>query len=250
MRKYAFAMPGKIGDLLYILPTVHKICEQDNAVADIYTSEACRAIEKLFRYQEHINDFIIPANYHIDNYGQGVQPWFMEIPAGYDKVFQLGYQYFPVGPLHQFIAQTAGAAPVKDPTYSFPEKKYFDEPYIVVGHCTARSSSDMAAQYKYFIDNCPIKIVQTGLSQDWIESSSENLTGLDFLDVLSLLAHAKAFVGFYSGLLVLANGFPGLLKVITMWPGVGEQHGLHIDKTIDLYPATGPTILKTVMDNL
>ena len=55
MRKYAFAHPGKIGDMLYILPSVHTICERDEAVADIYTSEACRAAEDLVKYIEDRN---------------------------------------------------------------------------------------------------------------------------------------------------------------------------------------------------
>jgi hypothetical protein len=249
-KHYAFAMPGKIGDLLYILPLIHKVCERDDAVADVFTSEICRPVERLFRYQKHINDFIIPKSYVIRDLGQGVQPWHMEVEGDYDAIYQLGYQHFPSGPLHQYAALVAGEAPVEDPKYDFPDIKYFDEPYIVVGHCSNRSSSEMAANYRYFVDRSPIKTVQTGVPEDWVGGPSENMTGLDLLETLSLISRAKAFIGFYSGLLVLANGFPGLLKVVTMWPGVGEQHGLHIPVTIDLYPATGPSILKTITDNL
>jgi len=245
-------MPGKIGDLLYVLPTAKKLHEQDGASIDICTSEVCRPVERLIKYQHYINEVHISKKYVLRDLGQGCQPWYMDPPDNqeYDKVYQLGYQHFPYGPLHQYAASMAGVFPVANPQYDFPDIKYFDEPYIVVGHCSNRSSSEMAANYRYFVDRSPIKTVQTGAPEDWVGGPSENMTGLDFLETLSLISRAKAFIGFYSGLLVLANGFPGLLKVVTMWPGVGEQHSLHIPVTIDLYPATGPSILQTITDNL
>lgn len=250
MKHYAFAHPGKIGDLLYILPLVRKVCERDDAVADIYTSELCRPAERLFRYQKHVNDFIVPPEYSILNTGQGVQPWNMPVHGIYDKVYQLGYQHFPQGPLHQYIASVVGEVPVGDPQYDFYDKRIVEEPYVVVAHCSTRSSTDMYKVYKEFLGRCPIRTVQTGIPQDWVESSSINMTGIDLLEVLPLLAHAKAFIGFYSGILVLANGFHGLPKIITMWRGVGEQHGLHVPITVDLAYPTPDSLLQTLQQYL
>jgi hypothetical protein len=235
MRKYAFAMPGKIGDALYTLPTIHTICERDGAVADFYTSEMCRPAEKLFRYQKHINDFIIPPEYVIDNEGQGVQPWKMPIKGEYEQVYQMGYEYHPQGPLHKFIGRRAGEAKVPLPSYDFPDISFYEEPYVVVGFSKLRGYPGLYEGYRYLIENCPIKVVQTGLPQDYVEAPSENQIGLDLLKVLSLLSKARAFVGFYSGLLVLANGFPNLPRVVTIpTPGTGEQHGLHLPNTAEI----------------
>lgn len=251
MLKYAFAHPGKIGDLLYCLPTVHAICKRDNAIADIYTSAACKAAKNLIEYQEYVKDFIIPNEYVIQDMGQGIQPWFVPVfSEKYDAVFQLGYKHFPQGPLHLYIAHQVGLETVPDPHYDCPDKTFYNEPYIVVAHCGHRSSPDMIGVYQYFMENCPVKTVQVGIEQDWIKGSNESILELDLLDVASLIKKSSAFVGFYSAPLAIANGFPGLSKIITMWPGVGEQHGLHIPITIDLSFPTGPILLKTVMDNL
>lgn len=228
-------MPGKIGDALYTLPTIHTICERDDAIADFYTSEMCRPLERLFRYQDHINNFIIPPEYKIDNEGCGVQPWQMPVPEGYDKVYQLGFRSFPNGPLHKFIARAAGLTTVPDPTYKFPDKVFYEEPYVLVAFVASRAWPPMYTAYVELFKTCPIKVVQTGTVVDYVDAPSENQIGLDLLEVLSLLAHAKVFVGFYSAILALANAFPALPKIITlMHGGTGEQHGLHIANTIEI----------------
>lgn len=249
--KYAIAHPGKIGDFLYCLPTARALHERDGASIDMYTSELCRPIETLVRYQSYVNDIIFPADYVINNLGQGVQPWNMSIPAGYDKVFQLGFEHFPQGPLHLFAAARAGVVNVPSPMYECPNTFFYSSPYIVVAHCGSRTHPTLRAAYKEFMQRCPIKCVQVGVEADFIEDTpAENKIGLDFLTTTSLISKASAFVGFYSGPLAIANGFPGLPKIITMWPGVGEQHGLHIPITIDLIHASADQILNAVMENI
>jgi ADP-heptose:LPS heptosyltransferase len=235
-KHYAFAHPGKIGDALYTLPTIHTICERDDAVAHFYTSEVCRPLEKLFRYQEHIEDFIIPPNYKIESFGQGVQPWQMPVPIhDYDGVFQLGFKKFPRGPLHHFIAREAGLNNVPNPKYQFPETIFYNQPYIVVGFSGERGYPPMKKDYEQFVQEIgkQILVVQTGTEQDRLAVSCEDQIGLDLLDTLSLLHRSQMFIGFYSGLLALANGFPDLWKVVTLTsPNCGEQHGLHINNTV------------------
>jgi hypothetical protein len=251
MLKYAFAHPGKIGDLFYILPTVKFICERDDAVADIYTSEICRSTENLFRYQRYVNDFIVSKGYKMVHYNQGVQPWYMNVPTEYEKIYQLGFEYFPSGPLHKYIAAQIGLEDIPDPQYEFPDKTYSDEPYIVVAHCGNHTSSDLREAYAYFINNCPIKTIQAGSIHDGaIFARDHDQLGIDFLDLASLISKAKAYVGFYSASLAIANGFPGLLKVLTSSRSGGESHGLYIPETINLTNARGPIILQIVMDNL
>jgi hypothetical protein len=217
------------------LPTINTICERDDAVATFVTSEICRPMEKLMRYQRYIEDFIIPPEYEIRDTGQGVQPWEMPIIGTYDRVYQLGFNNFPHGPIPLVIARKAGLSEVPNPTYDFPVLDHGDEPYVVVGFSAIHSYPPIYYAYREMIERCPIKVVQTGAVCDRIEIACENKIGLDLLDTLSLLSQARLFVGFYSGLLVLANGFPELQRIITLpHIGCGEQHGIHLPKTLEI----------------
>ena len=249
-KKYAFAHPGKIGDFLYMLPTVKYICERDDAIADIYTSEMCRPAEQLVRYQSYVNDFIVPSQYKIIHYNQGVQPWTIPIDdTQYDKVYQLGFQFFPhAGPLHIYIASQAGLETVPPPYYDYPDKVYYEDPYIVVAHCGSHTNPQIVQAYKYFIENSPIKVAQIGVEKDRIHANCAyyDHIGINFLDLPALISRATAYVGIYSSQLAVANMFPGLLKIITSGPSGGEQHGLYIPETISITEkeATGPNMLK------
>lgn len=233
-KRYAFAHPGKIGDALYTLPTIHTICDRDDAVADFYTSEVCRPLERLFLYQDHIERFIVPDSYKIESFGQGVQPWSMPVKSNeYDAVFQLGFRSFPRGPLHKFIASQVGLRSVPNPAYKFPDIQFYDDPYIVIGFSGERGYPPMKKDYEQFFAEFPIRVVQTGTEYDRLNLVCEDQIGLDLLDTLSLLHKSQMFVGFYSGLLALANAFPELTKIVTLTShNCGEQHGLHIPNTI------------------
>jgi len=255
MDRYAFCHPGKIGDALYTLPSIHTICERDNVSATFYTSSACQQLERLFLYQDHIEEFIVPADYRISNEGQGIQPWKMHVKGNYKRVYQLGFEHFPRGALHKFIGATAGLTSVPDPYYKYPDISFYNEPYIVIGFSSLRSWPNMKTSYENLIKQCPIKVVQTGLPQDYLDAPCENKIGLDLLEVLSLLSQAIMFVGFYSGLLALANGFPDLPKIITLiHKGTGEQHGLHIANTYEIihsqYLPIRPTDASVFEENL
>jgi hypothetical protein len=251
MPKYAFSHPGKIGDALYSLPTINAICERDGAKGDFYTSIACLALERLMQYQKNIEKVIIPpiTEYRIESFGQGVQPWRMPIDeTEYDKVIHLGFRSVPNGAIHKFIAEQTGMPrdAVDDPHYDYPEMTFYEEPYIVVVFNWARGAS-LVESYTYLIDNCPIKVVQTGLSEDLLDCPSENQMGLDLLEVASLLSKATAYVGCYSGILALANGFPDLPKFVTIpHTGAGEQHGLHLCNSKDLLTPTPEQLLGEV----
>jgi len=252
MLKYAFAHPGKMGDFLYILPTVKYICERDGAIADIYTSEMCRPTESLIKYQSYVNDFIIPPEYKMEHFNLGVQPWNIPIDESqYDKVYQLGFQAYPDGPLHKYIAKCIGIEDVADPQYEYPDITFYDKPYVVVGYCSHHTDSRLEQAYEYFVETCPIQTVQVGGSKDRIKSGKpHDQIGIDFLNLASLISNASAYVGFYSGQTAIANGFQGLLKILTSSRSGGEDHGLYIPKTINL-PNTcnGSDILLTLLEN-
>jgi len=254
MLKYAFSHPGKIGDFLYILPTARYICERDGAIADIYTSEMCASTKKLVEFQSYVNEFIIPKDYKIQHFNMGVQPWKMPIDESkYDKVFQLGFQGPPHGPLHAWIAKTAGLDIIPPVTYDYPDLVNPDKPYIVLAHCGYHTLPNLKKAYEYFLLNSPITCAVVGIEGDRIHAQGGyyDLIGLDFLYLAGLISDAVAYVGFYSGQLAIANGFPGLLKVLTSSRSGGETEGLNIPITINLPSTTqGPQLLDTVMRNV
>jgi hypothetical protein len=210
MPKYAFSHPGKIGDALYTLPTIKYICERDGATADFYTSNYCLPIKSLFEYQSYIDQVIVPESYVISDMGCGIQPWNMPIPEGYDQVFQLGFKSTPPTALHTSIAQSVGIPDVPLPTYEYPDKTFLSEPYIVI---SARKGTTFDPLFSEFIERCPILTVQVGCPHEYLESKSVNLTHLDMLDTVALMAKSSGFLGLPFSNLVLANGFPDIPKV-------------------------------------
>lgn len=209
----AFSHPGKMGDALYTLPTIKALCERENKKADFYTSDYCRPMRRLFEHQPYINKFIVPENYAIENFGCGGQPWQMPIPDGYDGVYQLGFRTTPNKSIPEFIAESAGLAftDINPITYTHQNLKFFDFPYIVIA---TRGRTTYDDTFRDIMDHSPIKIVQTGSHIDFLyHPNCIDMTGVDLLETLSLIAGSVGFVGIGSGPLVLANGFPNIPKV-------------------------------------
>lgn len=199
----ACSFPGKIGDALYSLPTVRQISKIYNTKIDFYTSTYCRGLKNLIEYQPYINKCIVSENYQIKRYDMGIQPWLMPInTTGYDKVFHLGYKTVPNTSLHHFIANSVGIRIPGDISYSYPEYKTLDEPYIVLApHNDAR----YLKIFSELIETIPIKVVIVGSKDEYIGKGIDK-TGLDFLDVLVWLSKASGFIGMSSNF-VLAEGF-------------------------------------------
>ena len=210
MLRYAFAHPGKIGDALFTLPTIKYICERDNATADFFTSNYCLPITPLFEYQSFIEKVIVPEEYIIRDMSCGVQPWEIPIPPGYDAIYQLGFRTTPDCALHTWIGRSAGIPDVPPPSYQYPDMTFFEEPYIVI---SARNPTTFNDTILDFINICPIKTVQIGCPHEYLESKSVNMCHLNMLETVALMSKAVGFVGLPFSQLVLANGFPNLIKV-------------------------------------
>lgn len=255
-KRYAVCMPGCNGDALYTLPTIRKLHEQGDVEIDFYTSEVCRPIEQLMRYQSCVSNVIVPTSYVVESKGQGVQPWKMSIQGAYTQVYQLGFQHHPNGPLHLYLAKRAGLQDVPNPVYEYPEDFPIpEEPYAVVCYSHARGAlkPDLREKYNYMIENCPIKVVQSGLDVDCTLDVKNSIVypNLNLLNLLPLIAKARVFVGFYSAPLVLANGFPSVPRIVTLTsPRCGEQHGLHIPYTKDVLTNRKEEILEEVLKAL
>lgn len=208
MPKIACAHPGKIGDALYALPTIKKLCEKHGCKADFFTSEYCLPMKRLVEYQPYIDKLIVPKDYKLEGFGCGGQPWHMPIPPGYEAAYQLGFRSNPDRPLPEFIAASADVSGVEI-NYHFSSNwlQLPAAPFIVLA---ARGHTGFPHLFQEFIKVCPLRIVQIGGKGDFIGDPlrTTDYTGLDMLDTVALLSKASGFVGVMSSQLVLANGFP------------------------------------------
>lgn len=198
----AVSHPGKIGDALYALPTVKKLCEINNTNADFYTSSYCGGLRRLIEYQPYINKFIVSENYKITRMDMGVQPWQMPISGEYSKIYHLGFQNIPDRPLPEFIARNAGLDSIEKLSLYHPDFETLDDSYIVIA---PRSDYDFTPAYIDFIQKSPFPCVIVGAKHEYIGYGIDK-TGLDFLESTTWISKAIGFLGI-SSMFVLADAF-------------------------------------------
>lgn len=214
--KIAFAHPGRIGDALYCLPAIRWICHQRDCQADFYTSSYCAPMKRLVEYQSYINEFIILDDYVVTGGDCGNQPWYMSVPdKGYDQIYQLGFQHTPDRFLANWLARVAGAPERLPIWYDFPTGYGGDWSkgnYIAIA---PRGETSYSSLFKDLYYKCSeqIQVVQIGAEGEGFDRE-QDYTGVDLLETLEIISHAKAFVGLMSANLVLANGFPDLPKFV------------------------------------
>jgi hypothetical protein len=206
MSRIACSHPGRLGDALYALPTIRKLSQILETPIDFYTSEYCEPLRRLFEYQSSINEFIVPDDYVIERHDCGIQPWRMPIPNVYDRVYHLGFRGVPTESLDFFIAHSVGLDKPAPIQYEHPNMGTLAHDYIVLA---ARGETTFKQLFKAVIHLCPIDVVEIGGSNEAIGGElTLDMTGVDFLDTLDLIAGAKGYVGLISSQLALANGFP------------------------------------------
>lgn len=215
----AFTHPGKVGDLLYGLPTMRHICSVKNEVADFYTSSYCAPIVKrLLERQSYIAHCYESQLYRIERMDIGVQPWRVPVDMTmYDTTYHLGFRSVPDRPLPEFIARSVGTTWDGVISYEFDDIPTLDEPYIVVA---PRGETSYKNTFNDLIRKSPVKAVVIGAYTDYV-GEGINKCGLDLLDTLPWIANSVGFVGMMSSQLVLANGFP--------IPKVAPHDGIHWD---------------------
>lgn len=250
-RKIAVAHPGAIGDALYCLPTTRWLAEKHGCLVDFYTSTYCKPMQSLVEYQKEIDQVVLmgPPEYIVTGSGPGLQPWRMPVPEEkYEAVYQLGFQTNPYRDLPGYIAESVGAPTDLSVRYDIPDagRYYIDEEYIVIapkGETTFKMVYEDICRYSKTL------VVQVGGSGEGIDNSKTlDLCGeADMLQTTKLLAGARAFIGFMSSNLVLANGFPNLPKFI---PHDGKSwdmtHILYSKKHKYLVNPTGIDIIRRI----
>lgn len=217
----AFTHPGKVGDMLYALPTVKAICEIKKQPADFWTSEYCYPIVKrLVERQSYIRKCILSPTYVIEGMDMGVRPALVPIDYTlYETTYHLGFRTVPDKVLPAFIARSVGSTWNGKIEYEYDDLETLDEPYIVLA---PRGETSYKSTFLDLIKKSPIKTVIIGGMGDLIgDGTALNKCGLDLVETLPWIAKSKGFVGLMSSQLVLANGFN--------IPKVSPHDGIHWD---------------------
>jgi len=217
----ACTFPGKIGDAIYSLPTIKRLCELYSCGADFYTSEYCKGLKNLFEYQSYINNFIIPEEYKIQHMSMGVQPWYIPTKGEYHKVFHLGFKTVPNLPLPEFIANQADVK-IGKLTLEYPDFETLDEPYIIV---CPRGDYDFTPHYIDFINKSQFKCVVVGAKHQGLYCGIDK-TGLDFLESTTWISKAIGFLGI-SSMFVIADAFNYPKVVFSRKGGLDLRHLTH-----------------------
>lgn len=223
MANIAVSHPGRMGDALYALPVARAIAHANGEPVDFFTSKYCEPLTGLLEYQSCIDKVIIPEEYVIERMDMGIQPWRMPVPDSYRRIYHLGFRSVPDRPLHEFIGAQTGIEPTpiwyhhpRDishlPHYwpyaslTLPKIDVMPD-FVALGSRGPTTYKDLFLE---FIELCPLPVAQIGGEGEFIGDRSDNnidFTGFDFLDTVTLLSRASAFVGLMSSQLVLANGF-------------------------------------------
>lgn len=242
MNKIAFAHPGRMGDVLYCLPTIKYICARLECKADFWTSEYCSPLKSLFEYQDYVDKFYVAPNYKLDNWGCGGQPWYIQIPQDdYKTTYQLGFRSTPDCRLDHFIGKQVGVDPILldrvQYQYPFDLRFRLTSPYIILA---PRGETSYKQTFLDFIQTANANMyatVQVGGNDDFIGERTvfnHDYTGVDFLNTCQLMVLARAFVGMQSSQLVLANGFS--LPKIAMQDGISWDMRHVINSGSNYYP--------------
>lgn len=218
----AVTHPGKLGDALYALPALRALCARHGCQADFWTSAQCAALGPLLSIQPEIRNVRISGTYRPTGFDCGGQPPVVPTTGeegdegpGYEAVYHLGYRSVPNCPLPLFMARQAGLAdheigPVRyatDPGAPGPRHRFFGKPYVVLA---ARGETTHKERFREFAAASPFAVVEVGGHGEAVagDHGAEDLCGLPFDQMASVIAASSGFVGLMSAPLAVAQGFP------------------------------------------
>lgn len=159
-RKWAVTLPGKLGDILWAMPTVRAIARLKNQPIDIYLPRQFDGIAELLMLQSYVNRVFSVSEYRWPiRMESPIIPW---APEGFgSEVFHLGHARWPASPLYQ---QYKDNFVERYPDHAFGVLKHFDmKPWIEAPRSLERCQSC----YSGIPRNS--NIIFYGAGQDWIE---------------------------------------------------------------------------------
>jgi ADP-heptose:LPS heptosyltransferase len=244
--KIAVTHPGKIGDLLYCLPTVRHISKILDSKVDFWTQRECLPVKELLEAQSYINKVCINESYVKQHDGCGVQPWLLEPVGNYDRIYHMGLRNYPQGRLVDYYPAVHGFT-FCDTTISYDMPVSQPSPPCVVV-CPGRNPllKGLFSQIMKELAKENV-VVQIGPENELIDVNTHGAINcnLNMLETVQTLNYAKLFIGTLSANLVLANGFPCKKIIICEKERHFAAHDINSDNHFYL---DFPTSLEKVME--
>lgn len=214
MRLIACAHPGKIGDTLYTLPAIRRLCEIHGAKADLYARWFCEPAKQFIENQPFINKFRMDGIYtECKPRYQGTT----KIPEekNYIKYYDMSWETPPMSPHPENFCELVGvpAWVGKDIRYDVPDGlpgRAVDALQGKTTYAVVVGRGPGAGGFRSLLENviemAPWPVLVLGTKDEYIKGGID-LTGLGYLDMARVIARATAFVGMFSSPLVVAQGF-------------------------------------------
>lgn len=192
--------PGRIGDTLFALPAIKRLCEIHKAKADLFVKPWCEPARDLIEYQPYINSIRTDGIVHEKHHRlQGITE--VPKPEKYLKVIEVSWTRQHMHPLAESLAEEAFLPREigRVFTLEIPKKIQQQQEYIALAVRYNRQGERIANEFielfENFMEASPWPIIQVGLA------------GTSFLEMAQTIAGAKAFVGTFSAPLVVAQAF-------------------------------------------
>lgn len=247
--------PGKLGDLLYTLPLIECLYKKFNQKIFIQTSQECESAKSLIEYQPACAGVLIDKEYVCLSRACGMQPAEMSEPAGFDKIFHLGFRRDIIGsPIsHPHLIETHfktmelryGVQLKRDyavPYIKLPSKVDVKENVILFGsygdsvHLTSSArniSRAIVEKWKEIISelNQPIIAICSEKNKEWYEQfNCEIYCPCDLLEAAITINQCKLFIGVQSCPFVITDGLQAPRLILYLF-----RHCLPIGKNFEIF---------------
>lgn len=211
MNRTLITMPGKFGDLLWTLPAVRQLARgEPSGSVDFAMMPKYSEVLRLLRMQRFIGNA-----YQLDGWVEehdwcGAQPMIPpSIPAGYERVFNLGYKEAPAEPLYLEAYKQLGLAPVL-PLVPFIEVPPGTKKRKLISY--SFNGQDLETESR------------------WVETIVSRFPGIEFVDTSRLrfelaavaIAESLIFFGCRSSNYVIAHGVG--TRIVTLETIPGRRH--------------------------
>lgn len=214
MSKILCTFSGKLGDILWSLPTVRKLAQIHGAPVDLGIMPQYVSLLSLLEHQEYIDKAFVIDNWILQHSCHGDQPWEAPSLQGYDKTYHLAYRRHPRSnePLIDFIAMQQGLV-LDEPVVPFiNQNKWFAIPTTEYEKELARSLSAFDLRFgdyvaiAFNVDYAPEKLLflQTLFGDGNVVFV--DVTKLSWDIAAFVIASASCYIGDRSSNWVLANG--------------------------------------------
>ena len=251
--------PGKLGDLIYTLPAVMTLARSQNCLVTYQTSPYCRIAQSLVATQPYIDDCLIDEEYRLEHQKYGCQPYTMGEPAGFDRIYHLGFRPEVTGDriLRQPLISTYFQ--ILEQVYGLTLPPYDGSPYLSVdsretknvivfqghGH-TLMDLMDEKSRERLFrfwqtlFEMLDYKVVVVSGPDETAFYDRFDMPvhcPADMIETALLIKEARLFVGVQSAAAALADGLK-TPRLIFSWFGNAMPTGPHgLSFSLDADPA-------------